>query len=172
MPCIVGDVDSYSHSEDEDSDNGVLQRPLRKTPVTNPIPMSKVRFRTKSLDSVVTGFTPYSEQYGMNPDTFCFNADGSVVMMAEISMEKVIQDLMNVQVGHSLECTCRAGVCYRYRPDLDTKIEEDTPLLQCESVRVEEGDQLLVLERNGNWIRDNTGWLPLLLEGQPMFGII
>merc|ERR1719486_691421 len=74
-----------------------------------------------------------------------------------------LQELLNVGLGNLVECMAPAGVAYRSRP-MSSSLHDSLQIL-------EEGDQVEVLERKGEWIRDSVGWLPLRIDSSPIFSV-
>jgi len=138
-----------SFSEDgEESESQASRSPLRR-----------VQFRSSA--TLIDDFTPYGNIYGIHPATFDFDSRGYMVQPLDLRTE--LEHLLNVDLGFLLECSAPGGVAYSRRPSSQE---------YCEDLKaLEEGDQVEVLERRGNWIRDSAGWLPLVTNKKPLFSI-
>jgi len=102
-------------------------------------------------------FTPYARVYGEHPSGFVFDGNGHMVQAgAETSM-----DMSTIDVGAWLECNAACGVGYRNQPHFTARFDDLRTL--------EFGDRVKVAERSGEWIRDEVGWLPLWINGMPVF---
>lgn len=126
--------------------------------------LRKVQFR--SSEDLITDFTPYCKQYGVHPARFNFDARGYMVRAAPSGpSEEEMDELLSVGLGHLLECTEPAGMRYRSLPSSTSEFRDDV-------CHLEEGDQVEVLERRGEWIRDVVGWLPLVEKRRPCFSVL
>eukprot|EP00927_Polykrikos_kofoidii_P024458 TRINITY_DN22230_c0_g1_i2.p1 TRINITY_DN22230_c0_g1~~TRINITY_DN22230_c0_g1_i2.p1 ORF type:complete len:290 (-),score=49.39 TRINITY_DN22230_c0_g1_i2:136-885(-) len=62
-----------------------------------------------------------------------------------------------------LRCTCPVGVSYHQTANFKDKHPSGCSVLQ--------GDVIHFEERQGEWVRTASGWLPLLAGGEPLFRI-
>jgi len=121
--------------------------------------VKKVQFRSSA--TLFEDFVPYGDIYGVHPAMFEFDSHGN--MVERVPSWSEVEDLLSVGLGNFLECTATCGVSYRSRP---------SPSSQCTDFQaLEEGDQVEVLERRGDWFRDSVGWLPLIMDNAPMFSV-
>lgn len=123
--------------------------------------LRKVHFGSSA--SLITDFTPYSEVYGAHPSTFCFNAQGDMVRPSRGTPASCSDELLQVDLGNLVECISPDKVYYSMRPNGPHHFEDMRGL--------EEGDRIEVLERRGTWIRDDVGWLPLVMMNEPLFAV-
>lgn len=114
--------------------------------------------------SLIDDFVPYADVYGAHPATFEFDAHGRMVQRSPRSPMD-LEDLLSVDLGNLLECISPQGISYRSQPNFSS-----STLDGMESA-LEEGDQIEVLQRKGEWIRDSAGWLPLVADGVPVFSV-
>lgn len=82
--------------------------------------------------------------------------------MSPASRRRSRLDALNdIDVGDTIECTLEIGVRYRTEPRLAAQTNE----MKC----VNDGEQIIVQEREGDWVRDEHGWLPLKMKDTPAF---
>jgi len=113
-------------------------------------------------DEVIQAFTPYSKVYGSHPRMFDFDDMGNMVSPASPS-EGI--DFSSVDSGTKLQCTATCGVGYRRKPVMGAHVAnyETVPF----------GETISVEERDGDWVRDERGWLPLMsVTKAPVFDVV
>jgi hypothetical protein len=125
--------------------------------------LRRVQFRSSA--SLIDDFVPYGVIYGAHPSDFEFDAHGRMIRPSRHDAVKrmSLEDLMNVDMGNLLECIAPDGVSYRSQPNFSSDSYDSEPL--------EEGDQVEVLQRRGDWVRDSIGWFPLVVDGMPVFAV-
>merc|ERR1719443_1720903 len=96
--------------------------------------LKKVHFR--SSESVIEGFCPYRDIYGVHPALFDFDSHGFKVQRSPSSepTREELEELLNVGLGNLVECMAPAGVAYRSRP-MSSSLHDSLQIL-------EEGDQV------------------------------
>jgi len=119
-----------------------------------------VRFCDKG-DELFEAFTPYSNVYGEHPRGFVFDEAGAMV---QASSPSVGSDVDAVDAGSLVECTVICGVGYRTQPQFPARFDDLRTLDFGERVKIE--------ERSGEWVRDEVGWLPLAINGMPVFEVV
>jgi len=113
-------------------------------------------------DEVIQAFTPYSKVYGSHPAMFDFDDMGN--MVPPVSPSEGI-DFSSVDSGTKLQCTATCGVGYRRKPVMGAHVDnyETVPF----------GETISVEERDGDWVRDERGWLPLMsVTKAPVFDVV
>lgn len=119
-------------------------------------PRRRVSFSEEEAE-LYEAFTPYARVYGEHPSDFFFDDSGNMVKdAADTSL-----DMGSVDVGSCLECIVTCGAGYRNLPHFTARFDDLRTL--------EFGDRVKVEERSGEWVRDKVGWLPLFINGQPVF---
>mmetsp|Transcript_119753 Transcript_119753/g.310542 ORF Transcript_119753/g.310542 Transcript_119753/m.310542 type:complete len:346 (-) Transcript_119753:107-1144(-) len=108
-------------------------------------------------NEVFKDFTPYSNVYGMHPGSFFLDGTGHMVC----ERERTESSLEDVDSGDIVQCVAPCGVGYRSQPKRSAHVRDFRTIA--------EGDQTKVLDRRGEWIRDVHGWLPLFMNGTPLF---
>jgi len=99
-------------------------------------------------------FIPYSLIYGKHPSEFVFDAEGTMVPRPNA----------DIREGSVLECLSIMGVPYRSRPQLQANFEE--------LKEASYGERIYVKHVIDGWVKDRFGWLPLELDGEPLFDIM
>eukprot|EP00928_Gymnodinium_smaydae_P042359 TRINITY_DN28534_c0_g1_i1.p1 TRINITY_DN28534_c0_g1~~TRINITY_DN28534_c0_g1_i1.p1 ORF type:complete len:314 (-),score=68.02 TRINITY_DN28534_c0_g1_i1:287-1165(-) len=154
---------------------GALQMPQPLSPPLSPkdkepksVPklpgLPRARVRVQSRPHIFSDFTPYSEKYGCHPKAFFLDADGVMVKDPQADMSPGSRcSVLEADEGDVLECTVQSGVMYRAQPRLAASFPDFR--------RVDEGQKIKVVEREGNWVRDEVGWLPIILCNTPVFSL-
>lgn len=120
--------------------------------------IKKVRFCDDG-DELFEAFTPYGRIYGQHPSAFVFDKAGNKVPASPLNSV----DLSAVDVGSLLYCTAKISVDYRTQPHLTARFNDLRNLVPGALVHVE--------QRDGDFVRDEVGWLPLFISDVPVFEV-
>lgn len=112
-------------------------------------------------EEVFSDFTPYGQKYGCHPNDFHFDKDGNMQKADLLSPASLLDALHDIDENDTLECVVACGVRYRQKPELTAHFAD--------LVLVDFCGQIKVLERKGDWVRDEIGWVPLKLKGNALF---
>lgn len=100
------------------------------------------------------------------PTSFFFDAEGHMVLSPPASQTKKekADAVLAAKVSDTIECVADKGVEHHSRPQLHAILNEPK--------RVKFGQQLVIKKRCAEWVQDNIGWLPLIINELAVFQIV
>jgi len=117
-------------------------------------------------DELYEAFTPYGKKYGAHPDEFFFDAEGHMVLAPSLRFNKKekAEAVLDCKVADTIECVSDKGIDHHARPQLNAPLEKPQ--------RVKFGQQLIIKKRCEDWVKDNIGWMPLVIGELAVFQIV